>query len=106
MRSLRSTAVAAALLVTGLGVSTLPARAAVADTRICDKYGSTSISGGRYVVQNNEWGDSIQQCINVTGSGFSVVSGSHNVSTSGPPAAYPSIYAGCHYGNCSSGSGL
>ncbi len=108
MRSLPSLALAAALLTTGPAVYALtgPAPAAVADTQICDQFGATSIAGGRYVVQNDEWGDSIQQCINVTDTGFSVVSGDHNVSTSGPPAAYPSIYAGCHYGYCSTGSGL
>lgn len=79
---------------------------AQADTQICGQYQSLSVSGGQYIVQNDEWNDSIQQCLNVTNDGFQVTSGSHNLSTSGSPAAYPSIYAGCHYGNCSSGSGL
>ena len=106
MRSLRSLAVAVALVTAGLGVSTLTAPTAGADTQICDTFGSTPVSGGRYIVQNNEWGDSIQQCVNATDDGFTVVSGDHNVPTNGPPAAYPSIYAGCHYGNCTTGSGL
>src|SRR4051812_27743975 len=109
MRPPRSLAAAVASAVAALALSAvcaLTGPAARADTRICDKYGSTSVSGGRYIVQNNEWGDSIPQCINVTANGFSVVSGDHNVPTNGAPAAYPSIYAGCHYGNCSAGSGL
>src|SRR4051794_14224364 len=99
--------VAAALLVVAGGltvvVSALPARA---DTQICSQYGSTPIQGGKYVVQNNVWGDDTTQCINVTNTGFAVTSAVHNLPQNGAPAAYPSIYAGCHYGNCTSGSGL
>ena len=92
--------------VTALGLTATPAFGAPAGVQICDQYGSTHVSGDRYVVQNDEWGDSIQQCITAFDGGFTVDSGNHNLPTSGPPAAYPSIYAGCHYGNCSSGSGL
>lgn len=93
-----------ALAVAATGVFT--ASAAHADSTICGQFQSTPVSGGQYIVQNNEWNDSIQQCLNVTNDGFQVTSGNHNLSTGGPPAAYPSIYAGCHYGNCSTGSGL
>jgi hypothetical protein len=95
----------AATLLAGLVMTVSPPQAAAA-TQICDKYGSTKIQGGRYVVQNNEWGANDGQCISVTDSGFSVVSGNHNVPTNGAPASYPSIFAGCHYANCSTGSGL
>jgi endoglucanase len=88
-----------------LAVVAVPAQASAEDTQLCDKFGSTHVSGDRYVVQNDEWGDTIPQCITAFDGGFSVDSGWHNL-PSGPPAAYPSIYAGCHYGNCSSGSGL
>lgn len=87
-------------------MSLIAAPRAHADTQLCDKFGSTSIAGGAYIVQNNEWGDDTPQCLTVTGSGFSVSTASHNVPTNGAPAAYPSIYAGCHYGNCSTNSGL
>lgn len=73
---------------------------------ICDKYGSASLQGGRYIVQNNNWGSDLQQCISVTGAGFSITSGTQNKPTNGPPGSYPSIYLGCHYGNCSANSGL
>jgi hypothetical protein len=95
--------IAAACLALAPAVAAGPARA---DTVICEKYGSTTIQGGRYIVQNNNWGDNTQQCINVTGTGFSVTQASHNKPLNGAPGAYPSVYAGCHYGNCSSGSGL
>jgi hypothetical protein len=96
-------AAAAVAALTTVGVAALPARA---DTQICSQYGSTSIQGGRYIVQNNVWGDSTTQCINVTNTGFAVTSAAHNLPQNGAPGAYPSVYAGCHYGNCSSGSGL
>ncbi|HTJ35368.1 MAG TPA: hypothetical protein VL738_19250 [Dactylosporangium sp.] len=62
--------------LTGLGTVLamlfLAPSAAHADTQICDKYGSTAIAGGKYIVQNNNWGDDTTQCINVTGSGFTL----------------------------------
>lgn len=104
-RLLRSLA-ALGLTTTAFSAALVASPTAVADTQLCGKYDSTSIQGGRYVVQNNEWGDSIPQCITVTSTGFGVTSGNHNLPTTGAPAAYPSIYAGCHYTNCSTGSGL
>jgi chitodextrinase len=95
---------AAAAITVGL-VTAGPAAAA---PTICEKFGSTTVSSGRYVVQNNNWGDDTTQCIDVnqTGPGFSVTTASHNKATNGAPGSYPSIYYGCHYANCSSGSGL
>ena len=92
-----------------LAVSTLVAVAvageAHADTRICDQYGSTTV-GGRYVVMNNRWGTSAEQCINVTSSGFSITSQQGTGNTSGAPVSYPAVYYGCHYTNCSPGTVL
>jgi hypothetical protein len=106
MRRLR---VLLAATVVGVGAAVVGVAAtnvAHADTQICDQFGSTTIQGGKYVVQNNNWGDTTTQCINVTGTGFSVASASHNKAQNGAPGAYPSVYAGCHYANCSTGSGL
>jgi hypothetical protein len=107
IRSVRSRAavVAGVLITLSLFFAVEPPKANTL-TRICDKFGSTPVSGGRYIVQNNEWGNSIPQCIDVTDNGFSITSGYHNLPTNGAPAAYPSIYAGCHYGKCSTRSGL
>ncbi|WP_424531360.1 GH12 family glycosyl hydrolase domain-containing protein [Sphaerisporangium viridialbum] len=84
-------------------VVTGPARA---DTVICEKYGATTIAGGKYAVINNNWGDDTQQCINVTSTGFTVTQASHNKPQNGAPGSYPAVYAGCHYANCTAGSGL
>ncbi|MFC4585202.1 GH12 family glycosyl hydrolase domain-containing protein [Sphaerisporangium corydalis] len=94
-------AAAGSLLMTV--VVTGPARA---DTLICEKYGATTIAGGKYAVQNNNWGDDTQQCINVTSTGFTVTQASHNKPQNGAPGSYPSVFAGCHYANCTAGSGL
>ncbi|GIH04002.1 hypothetical protein Rhe02_20690 [Rhizocola hellebori] len=95
-----------AILLASGGLLASPPGAALAATEICDQFGSLRVDGDRYIVQNNRWGASTTQCISVEGASFRVTRADHNNSTSGPPAAYPSIYAGCHYGNCSSGSGL
>lgn len=84
----------------------VPAAPAQADVTICEKWGSTPIQGGRYIVQNNVWGDDTLQCLNVTDTGFTITTASHNKPTNGAPGAYPSVYFGCHYANCSTGSGL
>ncbi|MFC6081723.1 GH12 family glycosyl hydrolase domain-containing protein [Sphaerisporangium aureirubrum] len=77
-----------------------------ADTLVCEKFGGTTINGGRYVVINNNWGDDTRQCINVTTTGFTITEASHNKPQNGAPGSYPAVYAGCHYANCSSGSSL
>jgi hypothetical protein len=50
---------------------------------------------------NNRWGTSATQCINVTTNGFQIVQQDGTGNLSGAPTAYPAIYAGCHYSNCS-----
>jgi len=106
MRRLPAVAAVADLALAGGVAAADAAPPAHADTQLCSQYGSTSIQGGKYIVQNNVWGDSTTQCINVTNNGFAVTSAVHNLPQNGAPAAYPSVYAGCHYNNCSSGSGL
>jgi Glycosyl hydrolase family 12/Cellulose binding domain len=94
--------VAATAVVAGL---VTVAGSAQADTLICEQYGSTTIQG-RYVVQNNRWGTSATQCINVTSNGFQVTQADGSVSTNGAPKSYPSVFNGCHYTNCSPGTNL
>jgi hypothetical protein len=103
MRRLIRAAIAAMLLVGGLTV--IAAQPAAAATT-CAKFGLLTIQNGRYNVQNNVWGADTAQCINTTTTGFSVTRADHNKPPNGAPAAYPSVYFGCHFGNCSSGSGL
>ncbi|MGL5864395.1 MAG: GH12 family glycosyl hydrolase domain-containing protein [Dermatophilaceae bacterium] len=101
-----SAAATAATPASAFGATgTAPGRM-VAAPELCDVHATTPIAGGRYNVQNNRWGASTTQCIAVQGTGFVVTRAEHNKPTDGAPAAYPSIYVGCHYGHCTSDSGL
>ncbi|MGB2567583.1 GH12 family glycosyl hydrolase domain-containing protein [Micromonospora citrea] len=103
-RSLRAIA-AAGLLAAGSIVAVALGGNASADTQICEQYGSTTIQN-RYVVQNNRWGTTAQQCINVTSTGFEITTQQGSSPTNGAPVSYPSVFAGCHYTNCSPGTNL
>jgi hypothetical protein len=111
LQAIRSTGKAALSAVAALGLAVgalltlTTAPAAHADTQICDQYGSTTVQG-RYVVQNNRWGTTATQCINVTSSGFQITQADGSVPTNGGPKSYPSIFNGCHYTNCSPGTAL
>lgn len=89
-------------------VTVLPATATAvtqADGQ-CGKYDSMSVESGEYIVQNNVWGADTAQCIDVNGASFTVTTAAHDKPTNGAPASYPSIYEGCHYRNCTTGSEL
>jgi len=103
-RAIRA-AVATCLLAAGSITAFVLAGPASADTAICEQYGSTTIQG-RYVVMNNRWGTSAQQCINVTSTGFAITTQQGTGNTSGAPVSYPAVYYGCHYTNCSPGTNL
>ncbi len=104
---LRIRSATTALLVTlgSLAGLAITAPSAAADPVICDQYGTSTVQG-QYVVQNNRWGTSATQCVNVTGNGFQLTQADGSVSTDGAPKSYPSIYTGCHYANCSPGTRL
>ncbi|MFY1690403.1 GH12 family glycosyl hydrolase domain-containing protein [Plantactinospora sp. WMMB782] len=104
-RSVPAFAAVAGLLVSATSAVLVAAGPAQADVQICEQYGSTTIQG-RYVVQNNRWGTTAQQCINVTDNGFSITRQDGQGSTSGAPVSYPSVFLGCHYTNCSPGTNL
>jgi hypothetical protein len=98
-------AIAAALLLTlGCVLAALAASpsARAATTTLCQE--QTAPVGGTYIVQNNEYDSSASECVTTDGGAdFAVANSSIGNSTSGSPGAYPSIYQGCHWGNCSSG---
>jgi hypothetical protein len=104
LRALLAGALAAALgatlMLVGAGTG-----AAAAPARTCDQFGSFPVAGGTYVVQNDRWGASTQQCVTAVGTtGFRVDTARHT-NTRGP-AGYPSIYRGCVYGYCTVNSGF
>src|SRR5690606_16921505 len=107
MRRLRAACLAALMVATGALVAVATASPAQAAPVICETFGSTSIQNGTYIVQNNIWGASTPQCIDVNqNGGFTVIQADHNKATNGAPAAYPSIFRGCHWTNCSTNSNM
>jgi hypothetical protein len=92
-----ATALAAILLV-ALGAT----HAHAATTTLCQE--QTAAVGGSYIVQNNEFDSSASECVTTDGNAdFTVANSGIANATNGSPGAYPSIYQGCHWGNCSSG---
>src|SRR5579875_201923 len=104
VRQVSTAAAVAAVMVAAAGMLTIGApRAHAATTTLCNSQ-TASVAGGTYIVQNNEWGSSAPECITTDGNAdFTVANSSISNSTSGAPGGYPSIYQGCHWGNCSSG---
>ena len=81
----------------------MPASAAAQST--CSTTGTISIDSGEYIFQNNEWNSTLEQCATVSGVGFTLTTADFNQTALGPPASYtpatyPSIYRGCHWGDC------
>lgn len=76
----------------------MPASAAAQST--CSTFGTVSIDNGAYIFQNNEWNSSLEQCATVSGAGFTLTTANFDLATNGAPATYPSIFRGCHWGNC------
>ena len=85
-------------VITGLvgGTAAHAATAAYANRR------RHRVSSGTYIVQNNEWNSSASECVTTDGNAdFTVANSSISNATNGAPGGYPSIYQGCHWGNCS-----
>ena len=80
----------------------LAASPSAAAQSTCSNFGTVSIDGGAYIFQNDEWNSSLEQCATVSGMGFNLTTANFNNATNGAPASYPSIYRGCHWGNCTS----
>jgi cellulose 1,4-beta-cellobiosidase len=65
------------------------------------------LQGNTYHLQANEWGSSAPFSITTDGCpDFRIATSQINKATNGPPGAYPSLYKGCHWGNCTANSGL
>jgi Glycosyl hydrolase family 12/Ricin-type beta-trefoil lectin domain-like len=94
--ALRLLAIAAVCLVfTGLS-------APAAAQTVCS--GNVSLDGGEYIFQSNEWNSTLPQCATIEGIGFALTTANFDQSALGSfsPATYPSVYRGCHWGDCTS----
>lgn len=105
---LRGALLALALVAAPVAAAAATAPAAHADsTSICTTEGTLPIQNGEYTLQANEWNSTAAQCVTSTGqTAWSVSTANFNLSTSGAPATYPSLYKGCHWGACTTGSNL
>jgi hypothetical protein len=106
MRHRKPVLATAALLLTLGGVLAAmvgSTGAQAATTTLCQEQ-TASVGSGTYTVQNNEFDSSASECVTTDGNAdFKVANSSIANATNGSPGAYPSIYQGCHWGNCSSG---
>jgi endoglucanase len=98
--------VVAAMTIGASAALTFTATTAEAATTLCNSQ-SASVAGGAYTVENNEWNSSASECVSTDGNAdFSVANSAINLPTNGAPGGYPAIYKGCHWGACSTNSGL
>jgi hypothetical protein len=73
---------------------------------LCD-FQTSPVDAAAYTVQNNEWGSTAPECITTSGgTEFTVANSSISNPADSYPGGYPSVYKGCHWGACTSGSGL
>jgi Glycosyl hydrolase family 12/Ricin-type beta-trefoil lectin domain len=105
----RRTLVPIAVAVTALAATaalSLTATAAHAASTLCNSQ-TASVAGGAYTVENNEWNSSASECVTTDGNAdFTVANSAISNATNGAPGGYPAIYKGCHWGACTSNSGL
>ncbi|MCW2935449.1 MAG: cellulose-binding family, partial [Actinomycetia bacterium] len=114
LRASRLTTSRRALAPIAVAVTTLAAMAAFSFTAPAAHAASTlcnsqtaSVAGGAYTVENNEWNSSASECVTTDGNAdFTVANSAISNPTSGAPGGYPAIYKGCHWGACTSDSGL
>jgi len=72
---------------------------------LCGRWDSMDVLDGEYRVNNNVWGASTAQCITAypDSTYFSVTLSEHDQSG---VASYPFILKGCHWGSCTTNSGM
>ena len=68
----------------------------------CAPFDVTPLDGGVYDFQINEFDSSLQECATINGVGFTITSANFANATNGSPAAYTSVFRGCHWGTCTS----
>ena len=96
-------AVLAAVVGVAAGLLVSNAGAQAATTTLCQEQ-TAPVAGGTYIAQNNEFGSGAPECVSTDGNAdLTVANSSIGNATNGAPGAYPSLYQGCHWGNCSSG---
>ncbi|HYN92499.1 MAG TPA: cellulose binding domain-containing protein [Pilimelia sp.] len=73
---------------------------------LCGRADTLGVNANQHIVMNNVWGAPTTQCIEVQQAGDFRITRSEHANTGPAAAAYPTIYAGCHWGTCTASSGL
>ncbi|HEV2322360.1 MAG TPA: hypothetical protein VGS10_00285 [Terracidiphilus sp.] len=89
-------------LAFALSASTIAAVTSAQST--CARMGVNQLQNGRYNFQMNEHHSSLKECASIDDLGFTITTANFNNATNGAPAAYTSIYRGCHWGACTASS--
>lgn len=98
--------IAVAMAIAASAALTFTATTAEAATTLCNSQ-TASVAGGAYTVENNEWNSSASECVTTDGNAdFTVANSAINLPTNGAPGGYAAIYKGCHWGACTTQSGL
>lgn len=84
------------------GASAAAGFTVLAGQNVCAADGTVSIGGDAAMYEQDEWNSNLQQCSTVNGNSFLVTAAGFNLSTSGAPATFPSIFIGCDWGRCTS----
>jgi hypothetical protein len=80
-----------------------PAGSSARAARVLCGEQSAAVADGAYIVQNNEYGSTAPACVSLgAGPDFQVTRSSVAMPVDGGPAGYPSVFQGCHWGNCTS----
>jgi hypothetical protein len=66
----------------------------------CSQFGVLPLDNGIYNFQMNKFDSSLAECATMNGVGFAIASANFKNATNGSPAAYTSMYRGCHWGTC------
>ncbi len=92
-------AIACAVCLVTLGMPAPAAAQSECSSSAGTQY-TDALDGGLYTFQMDEYDSSLQECVDISGVGFSITTASFSNATNGEPAAYTSIYRGCHWGSC------
>jgi cellulose 1,4-beta-cellobiosidase len=95
--------VAGAIAVVAASLLILPSQGADAGPATLCGGQQASVGSGIYIVQNNEYNSSANECVTTDGGADFTVATSDVANPPGAPGSYPSIYQGCHWGSCSTG---
>ena len=84
--------------VTALEKAAAPAPPAKTYAPITEPFGRTTVSAGRFFVQNNRWGSDLPQAVQPRDGGFTLTRADGDIAYGGAPKSYPAIVIGQHYG--------